>query len=99
MTGVNNLPRRQLSDIALAFRLWVCGRQSGSDHIVEKPGLHNKLPVKRSYYPYGTITSFDPPRGKQTTATCINDSGVIAGSYYYDWNNQIAEGFLRVPQP
>jgi len=28
-----------------------------------------------------------------------NDSGVIAGSYFYDWNNQIAEGFLRVPQP
>jgi len=49
--------------------------------------------------PYGTITSFDPPKGKQTTATSINDSGVIAGSYFYDWNNQIAEGFLRVPQP
>jgi len=47
--------------------------------------------------PYGTITSFDPPRGKQTTATSINDSGVIAGSYYYDWNAQIAEGFLRLP--
>jgi hypothetical protein len=49
--------------------------------------------------PYGTITSFDPPRGRQTTATGINDSGVITGSCYYDWNNQIAEGFLRVPQP
>jgi len=49
--------------------------------------------------PYGTITSFDPPRGRQTTATSINDCGVIVGSYYYDWNNQIAEGFLRVPQP
>ena len=48
--------------------------------------------------PYGTITSFDPPRGRQTTATSINDSGVITGSYFYDWNNQIAEGFLRVPQ-
>jgi predicted membrane protein len=49
--------------------------------------------------PYGTITSFDPPRGKQTTATTINDSGVIAGSYFYDWNTQVAEGFLRIPQP
>jgi hypothetical protein len=43
--------------------------------------------------PYGTITSFDPPRGGNTTATSINDSGVIAGSYYYDWNAQTAEGF------
>jgi hypothetical protein len=49
--------------------------------------------------PYGNITSFDPPRGVQTVATSINDIGVIAGSYYYEWNNQIAEGFLRVPQP
>jgi hypothetical protein len=49
--------------------------------------------------PYGTITSFDPPRGGNTSATSINDSGVIAGSYYYDWNAQIAEGFLRIPQP
>ena len=49
--------------------------------------------------PYGTITSFDPPRGKQTTATSINDSGVITGTYFYDWNTQIAQGFLRVPEP
>ncbi len=49
--------------------------------------------------PYGTITSFDPPRGRLTTATSINDSGVIAGSYYYDWNTQIAQGFLRLPKP
>jgi uncharacterized membrane protein len=48
--------------------------------------------------PYGTITSFDPPKGRQTTATSINDDGVIAGSYYYDWNARIAEGFLRVPK-
>jgi hypothetical protein len=48
--------------------------------------------------PYGTITSFDPPRGKQTTATSINDGGVIAGSYYYEWNAQIAQGFLRLPK-
>jgi uncharacterized membrane protein len=46
--------------------------------------------------PYGTITSFDPPKGRQTTATSINDSGVIAG-YYYHANAKIAEGFLRVP--
>jgi hypothetical protein len=49
--------------------------------------------------PYGTITSFDPPRGGQTLATGINDSNVIAGYYFYDWNNQIAEGFLRLPKP
>jgi hypothetical protein len=49
--------------------------------------------------PYGTITSFDPPRGKQTTATSINDSGVIAGSYFYSWNSQVSQGFLRLPRP
>jgi hypothetical protein len=49
--------------------------------------------------PYGTITSFDPPRGGQTTATCINDNGVIAGSYFYTWNTQIPQGFLRLPKP
>jgi hypothetical protein len=48
---------------------------------------------------WGTITSFDPPRGGQTTPSSINDSGVIAGSYFYDWNTQIAQGFLRVPHP
>jgi probable HAF family extracellular repeat protein len=48
--------------------------------------------------PYGTITKFDPPRGRQTTATSINDCGVIVGSYFYDWNTQIAQGFLRIPQ-
>jgi hypothetical protein len=49
--------------------------------------------------PYGTLTSFDPPRGRQTTATSISDCGVIVGSYYYDWNAKIAQGFLRVPKP
>jgi hypothetical protein len=49
--------------------------------------------------PYGVITSFDPPRGMNTTATCINDAGVIAGSFYYDWNAQTPFGFLRIPKP
>jgi hypothetical protein len=49
--------------------------------------------------PYGTVTAFDPPRGKQTTATSINDSGVIVGSFFYDWNAQIPQGFLRLPKP
>jgi hypothetical protein len=49
--------------------------------------------------PYGTITSFDPPKGGQTTASGINDSGVITGSYFYDWNTQIPQGFLRLPKP
>jgi len=48
--------------------------------------------------PYGTITSFDPPRGVQTTATSINDNGVIAGFYYWDLNSQSAQGFLRIPK-
>jgi hypothetical protein len=46
---------------------------------------------------YGTITKFDPPKGRQTTATSINDCGVIVGSYYYDWNAKTTQGFLRVP--
>lgn len=49
--------------------------------------------------PYGTITTFDPPRGLQTTATSINDGGVITGSYYFFWNDQAAQGFLRLPKP
>jgi hypothetical protein len=34
--------------------------------------------------PYGTITSFDPPEGRQTTATSINDGGAIAGFYQFN---------------
>jgi hypothetical protein len=48
--------------------------------------------------PSGTITSFDPPKGRQTTATSMNDGGVVAGFYYYDWNAQIPVGFLRLPK-
>jgi hypothetical protein len=49
--------------------------------------------------PDGVITSFDPPRGMQTTATGINDSGLIVGSFLYDWNPQTSIGFLRIPIP
>jgi hypothetical protein len=49
--------------------------------------------------PYGTITSFDPPRGRQTTAAGMDDGGVITGCYFYDWNAGIAQGFLRIPKP
>jgi uncharacterized membrane protein len=45
----------------------------------------------------GMITSFDPPNGRQTTATSINNLGVITGSFYNDSNSQIAIGFLRIP--
>jgi hypothetical protein len=45
----------------------------------------------------GVITSFDPPRSRQTTATSINDSGVIAG--FYSWSDPIPVGFLRIPTP
>ena len=47
----------------------------------------------------GLITSFDPPRGRHTTATGINASGVITGSYFFDWNAQTSIGFLRIPIP
>jgi hypothetical protein len=49
--------------------------------------------------PYGTITSFDPPRGHQTTATSINDDGVITGTYLWVGANQPPVGFLRIPYP
>jgi hypothetical protein len=48
--------------------------------------------------PYGTITSFDPPEGKQTTATSINDGGAIAGYYHYHAGAGPPVGFIRVPQ-
>jgi hypothetical protein len=48
--------------------------------------------------PYGTITSFDPPEGNQTTATSISDGGAIAGFYHYHRGNGPAVGFIRVPQ-
>jgi uncharacterized membrane protein len=47
--------------------------------------------------PYGTITSFDPPEGKQTTATSISDGGAIAGSYKYSSGGGPPVGFIRVP--
>jgi hypothetical protein len=48
--------------------------------------------------PYGTLTSFDPPEGKQTTATSINDGGAIAGFYLYHAGGGPPVGFIRVPQ-
>jgi hypothetical protein len=48
--------------------------------------------------PYGTITSFDPPEGNQTTATSINDGGAIAGFYHYHAGGGPRVGFIRVPQ-
>jgi hypothetical protein len=51
--------------------------------------------------PYGTITSFDPPRGRQTTATSINDSGAITGFYHYYYHYSAGAGppmgFIREP--
>jgi hypothetical protein len=47
--------------------------------------------------PYGTLTSFDPPEGKQTTATSINDGGAIAGFYQYNAGGGHPVGFIRVP--
>ena len=44
--------------------------------------------------PSGDIASFDPPKGKKTTATAINDAGVIVGTTYSSEN---PSGFLRVP--
>ncbi len=34
--------------------------------------------------PYGTLTSFDAPEGKQTTATSISGGGLVAGYYHYN---------------
>jgi uncharacterized membrane protein len=48
--------------------------------------------------PYGTITSFDPPEGKQTNATSISDGGAIAGFYQYNAGGGPPVGFIRVPQ-
>jgi len=48
--------------------------------------------------PYGTMTSFDPPEGKQTTATSISDGGAIAGFYQYNAGGGPPVGFIRVPQ-
>jgi hypothetical protein len=47
--------------------------------------------------PYGTISTFDPPEGKQTTATSINDAGAIAGFYQYNAGGGPAVAFIRVP--
>jgi hypothetical protein len=48
--------------------------------------------------PYGTITSFDPPEGNQTTTTSINDTGAIAGFYHYRAGGGPPVGFIRIPQ-
>jgi len=45
---------------------------------------------------YGTITSFDPTEGKQTTATSINDGGAVAGFYHYNKGGGPPVGFIRV---
>jgi hypothetical protein len=47
--------------------------------------------------PYGTITSFDPPEGNQTTATSISEGGAIAGFYHYHAGGGPPVGFIRVP--
>lgn len=49
--------------------------------------------------PSGTITSFDPPKGMKTTATAINDDGVITGTFRYVFSPQVPVGFLRLPKP
>ena len=47
--------------------------------------------------PYGTLATFDPPEGNQTTATSINDGGAIAGFYHYHAGGGPPVGFIRVP--
>jgi hypothetical protein len=47
--------------------------------------------------PDGAMTTFDPPEGKQTTATSINDGGAIAGFYQYNSSDGPPLGFIRVP--
>ena len=48
--------------------------------------------------PYGTITSFDPPESMQTFPNCINDTGVIAGDYFYKHSGGPTVAFIRVPR-
>ena len=81
--------------LSVAHRLSINGEESIAGSYTDAEGAQHGF-VRNQY---GTITSFDPPRGSKTTATSINDSGVIAGSYYYDWNAEIAQGFLRLPKP
>jgi hypothetical protein len=48
--------------------------------------------------PYGTITSFDPPKSQLTWVTGINEGGAIIG-YYFDQSGQApGVGFIRVPR-
>jgi hypothetical protein len=47
--------------------------------------------------PYGTITTFDPPEGKQTTSTGINNGGAVTGYYQYKAGAGPPVGFIRVP--
>jgi hypothetical protein len=46
--------------------------------------------------PYGTLTTFDPPEGNQTTATSIADGGLVTGYYEYKSGGP-AVGFIRIP--
>jgi hypothetical protein len=46
--------------------------------------------------PYGTLTSFDPPEGDQTTATSIADGGLVTGYYEYKSGGPPV-GFIRIP--
>jgi hypothetical protein len=46
--------------------------------------------------PYGTLTTFDPPEGNQTTATSIAGGGLVAGYYQYRSGGP-AVGFVRIP--
>ena len=46
--------------------------------------------------PYGTMTSFDPPESKQTTATSISDGGAVAGFYQYKSGGPPV-AFIRIP--
>jgi len=47
--------------------------------------------------PYGTLTTFDPPEGSQTTATGIADGGAVTGYYQYTSGGPPAVGFIRIP--
>jgi hypothetical protein len=46
--------------------------------------------------PYGTLTTFDPPEGDQTTATSIAGGGLVAGYYEYKSGGPPV-GFIRIP--
>jgi len=83
----SSFPGSPIDGRSLAVPYWISIDQAGDIAESYPAAARGQRGFVRN--PYGTMTSFDPPRGKRTTNTSINDIGVFAGSYYFDRNNQI----------